>query len=357
MLSLLGLATSLAYIPGITGNALPTGWAILSLTLSLTLWIKADMTPFHTAGAAFLAYVAWSITWTPEPWDGLYTLWHFIILALAFRLGNTDLDLRPLWKGLAIGVGISSCVAALQYLGYTIVPTATPYAGIYYNGVASGAISAVAIVALLTIDQWYWVAILIPGLLLSGSRGAIFAAAFGTLLTFHRRAWVALIPLGAASIITYHLGPSDIQRFTIWSAALNHLDFWGNGAGSFLSVLMQTPHGLQHPEYAHNDYLQLVFEFGIGTLFLIPFVIPCAQYQHSLFPILGAVFLLAMVAMPLHIPVVAFVFAVASGRLCRDWTRTRFASDLVRPSIPIESDRCRQALPLELGLPQSELTP
>lgn len=352
MLFALGLATSLAYIPGVTGNALPTGWALLSLTLPLTLWIKADMTPFHWAGVAFLAYATFSTLWSPEPWDSAFRLWQFAIMALAFRLGSTNLHLTPLWKGLAIGVGISSGISMLQYFGCTIVPTTTPYAGLYYNGVVSGAITAMVIVTLAASNLRYWAIPLFPGLLLSGSRGALAAAFFGLLLCFHRRAWIAIIPIFGAFAITYHLGPSDIQRFTAWFAAWQHLEFWGNGAGSFLSLLMQTPYGLQHPEFVHNDYLQLVFEFGIGTLLLTPLAIPYARFDHQAFPIFGTFFLLAMVAMPLHIPVAAFVFFVASGRLCRDWHRTRWASFVRRHIVADEPEACRQAIPTQLGLPQ-----
>lgn len=328
MIFLLGLALSLAYIPGITGNALPTGWAVLSLVLPLTLWKKADMTLFHWLGALFLIYAAISSLWAPEPWDAVWRLWQFGILALGFRLGATSIDLKPLWKGLAVGVGISSFVAVMQHSGYNWLPHATPYPGIYYNGVASGAITALTIVALCSNGLWVWSAPLFPGLILSGSRAGIAATALGLLLCLHRQAWIALVPIIAAFAVTLHLGNSDIQRFNLWFAVASHLEFLGNGAGSIMSLFFTTPSGLQHPQFAHNDYLELLFEFGAGCLFLLPWAFVYAQSWHPLFPIPLTFLLLALVAMPLGIPVAAFIFAVASGRIAGDWHRAFFFSDL-----------------------------
>lgn len=349
MLFALGLATSLAYIPGITGSTLPTGWALLSLTLPLTLWVPTDMTPFHKAGAAFLAYTALSAFWSPEPWDAIWRLWQFSILALAFRLGSTNLNLTPLWKGLAIGVSASSVIAILQHSGYSIVSRITDSPGIYYNGVAAGAITAITIVALASADLWRWTIPLIPGLLLSGSRGAIFAGTFGLLVTIHRHAWLAIIPIGAAFFITIHLGPSDLQRFTIWRAAYHHLTWFGNGAGSFLSLFITTNGALQHVEYAHNDPLQLLFEFGIGCLSLLPFGLLYVQFWHPSYPIIATFLLLALVAMPLHIPIAAFAFAVASGRIARDWHLAWIASDSGR--FPLAWAK-PFPIPTQLGLSQ-----
>lgn len=351
-----GLALSLAYIPGITGNVLPTGWAFLSILLPLTLWIKADLTPFHWLGAVFLAYAALSILWTPEPWDGLYTLWHLGILALAFRLGSTNVNLTPLWKGLAVGLSASSLVSVIQLLGYNPVAHATPYPGLYFNGVAHGTALAIVIVALLSNRLWLWVPCLVPGLLLSGSRAAWIATLLGALFIFHRRAALAILPLLVFALTT-SIGPSDIQRFAIWSAAFHHLTLWGNGAGSFLSILLLGPYGLQHPEFAHNDYLQFAFEFGLGALPLLFGIWLYAQPQHPLFPVTAAFLLLALVAMPFHIPVVVCAFAVASGRLARDWHRARDVSNNLRPFLLYQSATSRQALSPKLGLPQSELTP
>lgn len=349
----LGLALSLAYIPGITGNVLQTGWAVLSLTLPLLLWVPTRaITVFHWAGAAFLTYAVISAQWSSNTWDSIFRLWQFAILAFAFHLGTLPVNLPSLWKGLAIGVGISSAVACLQWFGYTPLPHYTPYPGIYYNGVASGAITAITIIALLSSGLWRWALPLIPGLILSGSRSAIFCAAFGLLLTFHRRAWTILIPLLAALAVTLSIGPSDIQRYAIWSTTFRLLDFFGQGAGAFLTMVLSFNGTIAHVEYAHNDFLQLVFEFGIGCLPLLVFGFPYAQHHHPQFPVISVFALLALVSMPLHIPVVAFVFAVASGRLVRDYVTAWESSNLQRLYLPNESDTRRHPLPAQLGLPQ-----
>jgi hypothetical protein len=49
----LGVIVSLCYIPGMTGAAIPTQYAVLSAVLPFTLWRQGQFTIFHGLGIAF----------------------------------------------------------------------------------------------------------------------------------------------------------------------------------------------------------------------------------------------------------------------------------------------------------------
>jgi hypothetical protein len=176
----LGLTVSLCYVPGVTGAYIATQWPVLSVLLPLALWRSGPVTALHWAGVLFLTYAAVRLWSAPLFFDGVFGLWLLCIMSLSFWLGSTLDDLRGLYKGLALGVSVSSVVAVFQYFGTPLVlyGTSNP-AGLYVNSVSLGIISALLIVALVSERMWLWVPALAPGLLLSGSRGASIFAAYG----------------------------------------------------------------------------------------------------------------------------------------------------------------------------------
>jgi hypothetical protein len=141
-------------------------------------------------------------------------------------------------------------------------------AGLYVNSVVQGMVLALLVVALVSERMWLWVPLLLPGLLLSGSRGAWLALAIGLLSVYVRRAWVFGL-LGVAGLaLILHVQPmsSDETRLLIWNGALHFLTPWGWGPGSMFSWLLPYRDTLITPEYAHNDAIQLVFEYGVAAV-------------------------------------------------------------------------------------------
>ncbi len=271
----LGLILSVSYVSGWTGFSLPTGWAVFSLILPWLMWQRVEMTPVHWLGLAFLAYAIASSWWAPKPEDAIYELWHLAIIAMAFVLGQRCESLHGFWLGMGLGCTISAAVAIAQAHGFVAIPTnhyPTP-AGLFYNAAVSGAVGAVVLVGLLT-NRLYW---LIGGplilIFLSGSRGAYVALAGTWALAFlaalsGRGRLIALgflVLIGAAAALLFH-GPSDIIRETIWATLIKHMSILGDGVGSLQSLYVLTPDGISHIEHAHNDYIGLAYEFGLGCL-------------------------------------------------------------------------------------------
>lgn len=322
MLSL-GLLTSLAYIPGYTGAIIPTQWAVLSCVLPLALWREGSMTPLHWLGVAFLAYAFASTFWAADHLDAVWGLWTLSILALAFWLGSTCLNLRRLYIGLAIGLSVSSAVAILQFFGIRPVlgGTGLRSSGLFYNPIVLGSAGALVIVGLLSEKLYWWIPSVAPGFLLAQSRAAIFALFCGVWMVYRPRPLLLILGVLASAVLaTAFPTETDLIRYQLWWATFENLTLFGHGPGSFLSFLFISGKSLIHPEYAHNDALQLLFEYGIGSLALFAMLaLALAQTQSPEWPVLVTFVILGLASFPLYTPLCALVGAVCAGRLVAVW--------------------------------------
>lgn len=323
---LFGAIVSLCYIPGVSGAYIATQWPVLSILLPACLYARmAPMTLWHWVGLAFVTYAIVRLFSAPVPIfsDSVYGLWLVCVMACSFWFGSTLGSLRNLYAGLAFGVSISSAVAIFQDFGYSFVPYVSERpAGLYVNGVVAGMVAAMVIVALISERMWLWVPALLPGLVLAGSRGAWLALAIGLLGAYVRRVWVFGL-IGVAGLVFLFLvqpQSSDETRTLIWNDTLHFLTPWGWGAGSFFSWLIPYRNLLIHPEYAHNDALQLVFEYGIAAALPISiFAFAASQTQHREWPVIVVFVTAGCYAMPLYAPVTSFLACVVAGRIARAW--------------------------------------
>lgn len=332
----LGLAISLAFIPGYTGASIPTSWAVLSCALPLILWKPVSSTAVHWALGGFFLYALASTTWAINRYDAIYGLWLLAIVGGCFIYGAELPSLRQTMRGLAIGFGLSSALAVSQWLGHAPVLVNTGYPGLAFNAMLHGEILALIILGLVIERDWYFIPALLPGLLLSQSRGAYAALALGLVLTRVRSP--VLIVLGAASaafIATLHLSISDADRLNIWHAAWTNLTLFGHGPGSFLSVWFQpTPTTMEWPQHAHNDALQLAFEYGIGAA--IPMAVCAfllARVESQEWPLFAVFIFLGLFSFPLYSPITSVIGAMAAGRIVRDWAVVRRRLGLRRLSL------------------------
>lgn len=317
----LGLFLALASIPGYTSAAIPAGWAALSLTLPIVAWRPGPPSWAHVAMGLFLFYVFASIAWSLEPLDGVYRLWQLSLIGGAFWLGTVQ-EPRPILIGLALGYMISTTLALGQYLGIDYVLRFDPYTypGLHFLGVFSGAIGAILLVALATERLWLLVVCCLPGIYLSDSRGAILAALVGLTAIVIRRVWI--IPIVCVVVVVYvclHSLQSDIERRLIWYASFILLKPFGWGAGAYTDLFVETTRLVQ-AEHAHNDILQLLFEFGLGAIpFLAIWLGLCLQPQAKHWPVIAAFTVLSLFFFPLFTPLCAVVFALCAGASVRDW--------------------------------------
>ena len=226
-------------------------------------------------------------------------------------------SLRDLYITFGLVATLSSALAIAQAVfGWYPFPVwqVGQAPGLFFNPTHASQTAAIVIVSLVVTKVYWLIPGAIPGLYLAHSRGGWLALAIGLIATRLRQPiWFVVVALAFGVIFTYHPNSSDTQRLAIWHAAWINLTFWGNGFGSFQALYMGDPTCcVVHPEYVHNDYLQTVFEFGVWSV--IPFGIvgyAVSRTSAKAWPILICFLFMAGFSMPLHMPVVAAVGALA----------------------------------------------
>jgi hypothetical protein len=338
---LLGFIVSICFIPGITGAVVPTQWAVLSALLPLALWRSAPLGLDHKLGLVLLGLALLSAGWAPNIFDSLYGMWIALIWAGAFWLGSTTMDSRPMWCGLAAGLGVNSAVAIVQAFGYAPVLSRldTP-SGLFFNPTVLGAACALGLIALISWRQWFWTPFLLPGLLLSQSRGALIVLAFTALATRVRWYFTALALACGLALAAFSPFSSDLQRLFLWGSTIRSLNVFGHGIGSFNTLLVYNPtefypraSGMIHPEFVHNDYLQLWFELGVLALVAYGLLLRGLLRSHDPdWPVLVGFAILALFYFPLWCPVLAFIGCFAAGAIAG---RRRRGGEFVHNGGPI----------------------
>jgi hypothetical protein len=321
----LSLLISVAYVPGITGAAIPTGWAAMSFALPWVMLKDVKMTSAHYLGLVFIAYAAASLAWTTSPLDGVDELWHWAVIGLAFMWGSRQVLLTPFWKGLAIGCGISSAVALSQWLSYDFITTLdwNKPAGLFYNNAVAGSAAAIAIVGCMSVGLFRWALLPVPLLLISQSRGAWAAIAvvwiakvYTSFEGLERIVFTIVLAVAIGLAIVFFHGESDSLRLTIWQQVIEHLTVFGRGIGASQNVYLVTPHDFFHIEHAHNDYLNLLYEYGLGAFPL--FILAALLLEHSdayAWPAFVCCLFLSLYFWTLETPITSFTFAVVAGHV------------------------------------------
>ncbi len=329
---LLGLIVSVCYIPGVLGALVPTQWAVLSAILPLGLWYSNAKGSEVFLGLGALAFAALSLAWALNTYDAGYGLWLAAIWSLCFWWGAVQANFAGLYAGLACGLGVSSMIAVAQILGYQPVEASAGSifaTGLFFNSTQLGAIAALVLIGLVSRQLWWYIPPVLPALVLSGSRGA--AITLGLTMLAYLTRWpyalaAFLICFGAAAIAPSN---SDIQRLMLWGVALREFNLLGHGIGSFNTYLYYNPNeyyanatNLFHPEFVHNDYLQLWFELGVASLgmFAIYFR-TLSQHHHPDWPVFVGFATLGLFYFPLWCPVLAFIGLATAGRIASDRAR------------------------------------
>ncbi len=310
-----GLIPTVSITPA---QALPTGLIGLTLILPYALWGRFKLSLPHLLFLTFFLYAIASLGWSYDSkWYGLWLLLPWVV---GLCIGSAW-DQRSVWMGIAIGLGISSFVAIGQWMGLTwpLTTIGIP-AGLYLNQSLHGWLLALAVVGLVCNRMWPWALPLIPGLMLSHSRAALGLIAIGLFATVIRKPLVVLaLLLALAAIVLDTPYINDIQRVEIWRYAFLILTPFGNGVGSFMELWYHDPKQIWQAYFAHNDYIQLVFEYGIGALPLFAaWVWLALQSNDDLWPLHVTCLILACFAFPFYTPITAFIWALACGGIMRN---------------------------------------
>lgn len=315
----LGFGLLVCYIPNVFGWAIPTGWAYLSILLP---WlVRPRLYPF-------LAWAILGLLWTPVWQQGVLDVWKLAVLSTVFTLGLAGArDSRSLLLGLSLGMFVSTGVAVAQLWGWNGVyfATTTPLvpAGLFVNPDMMGETAVLISVWLLASGLWWPLIGTLPAVYLSHSRLALLALAVALLAwLWDRSRWLAvaimfLLPI-VATVQQKTLVDSIGPRLAVWADTVDGLTWLGRGPGSFL---IQYPAFATHtdtmdtrPEDAHNDFLQLAFQYGLGTFLLVPILLVGLTAPSSERFVLIAWCCIAFFSFPLAIPAEAFIGSFVLGR-------------------------------------------
>jgi hypothetical protein len=118
---------------------------------------------------------------------------------------------------------------------------------------------------------------------------------------------IPVFALGLAALTGSH--ESSMERLDIWAATVINLTFFGHGLNTFAAMAPQ--YG-----FSHNDFLQLAFEAGIGSLLAIPLCVYSVRRAGQWLPEACALIALvgaSLVSFPLHHPMGAALMALLAG--------------------------------------------
>ena len=312
---LLGLFLPVCFLAGLTGTAIPTQWPVLLIFLAVTFWQRRGRLSW--LWVAFLGYAGLSMLWSP---DFGFAVLVTCVWGLAFWYGAVSDDLTHLWQGLALGISINSVVAVLQQLGVNVFYSAGDIhpGGLLFNSTLLGACSALVLIAMVCRREWYFIPGILPALWLAHSRGAWIIAVFGLVARYvHWAIAAGIIIVGCAAFILIP-DPSNLRRIEFWAVAVHYLTVFGNGAGAFNSVYLAQGNTLTHAEYIHNDYLELVYSYGIIGLAPIGVLAAALRKTDAVdWSALVGFAALGLFYFPMETPIPAFIGCVVAGHLLR----------------------------------------
>lgn len=348
----LGIGLATVNIPNWTSFAIPTGWTLLSCALPFFFLHKVEMGVAHWLGAAFLFYVVISFLWCPIPAQAVWDLWLLGILAASFMLG-ARCDLKPLFIGFALGLGVSDLPMVPQFFGWNAIPFLWRPAGLFFNANALGETALLVAVALISLRLWWPLVFTLPAIAVTFSRGAWLAGGVIGIVFLWQRFRLAGIALALAVLFPVLLlaaakpDPGVSERIAIWTDTASGLSLFGHGPGSFW---MLYPKYAKHSdtmqirtEEAHNDFLELAFEFGIGALplFTIFFFALWRTQEEAMWKTALAFLVIACVGFPMRVPIEGFLGMVALGSLCGSRLLSRGDVDHWRSTLSLWLSRRR----------------
>ena len=325
-LAALALILGVAFIPGTIEDSIALRWAILALAPCLMLLRQACLTAGHTLIAAMVVWAAISLFWAPVEVDGVNAVAQLMLGGAVFCLGAATDDLKPAYIGLAFAVWISAALAVAQVFGFDGIAQSVAPAGLFTNKNFLAEIAALSLVACIGLRMWRLAIGPLVAIAVTTCREvwvALAVVACAWLWQRSRAAALACVCVAALAVaLTARESNSIAYRLDLWGNAIQQFTLAGNGAGAYDTESQKTASDQMlltaRAEHAHNDYIEAVFDYGIGTIFALALIV----YAMGSAPrnVESAVLLCLLVesafGFPWHLPATAFVGSLVAGRLC-----------------------------------------
>jgi hypothetical protein len=341
MISFFFFVLTILCLPGLPDGAETPRWCYLSLFLPLMV-IGRSVTLNWTAWM-LIAYLSVMAGLGPLWTEALYLYWHLLLAIVAFFLFRDNV--REMVIGVSGGLAVNSAVVIAQTYGWQGIPQLANYSGLFYNRNLAGEAAGMMLVMLIGYRLWWmipgilptfalgnrspWLAVGVCGVAYLWTRSRILGAL--TLLALPAALYIGSMPIWVHA----HILDSVWERWGTWSDTIEGFTFFGRGLGSFIATFPLFQHHTQalflRFEEAHNDPLQIIYEFGIGGVILIGLVIWQMEKSFSANRIPAWYGLLAfciegLFGFPLIKPVTSIVAAACAGAVFgrRDFVRDLF---------------------------------
>lgn len=315
-ISLYSFILTTLYWDGISGAATSPRWSFLAVATSLFLLFlhkkETKFTILHLTGLLFVIWCFVSLFWSFNRYDTIDALLKLLILTQVFILGSKLETLKYVFIGLAFGLFVSLFVSF--------------DAGLFVNKDVLAETSLFILVGLLVYELWWLTALIIPLFVTNYTvRGPFFI--IGVLIGiwfWNKNKLVTLFILLLFALGCFYIYHFDVriisvtQRLEIWINSLRGFSFIGHGYGTFHNTYPIYSDGdLVRPRFAHNEFLQILFENGIiGLILTIWFCINTIHEKEKY--IVLAWLLSACLYYSFNIPVSAFIFCITAGYISRN---------------------------------------
>lgn len=325
-------------IPGLPSGFYLPRWSILVVGSVCLLW--AIRTPRLGFGHwCFLAYIGWSalgLFWSISPLDTLQSIFLWLVMGAVFLAASQTEDMRLPWVGFIAGMAVNTAIAAMQYdqgwFDFTKGNTAGLVVGTFLNKNILASLCVLALVPAVRYRWWGAVPLMAFFALQPESRTAylmLAVVAAGLLRPYLSGRWfwstgIAMFTVVAVwavvDLTSFGRLISLNTRLAIWQIELANMTWLGWGLGTF-------PHLLPMYDYGHNEYLQVVFESGIGAVFLAAMLVYALGAKAEVENVIVAALLVECIfSFPLRVVPSFLVLAVASGYLCGCRDRARLTA-------------------------------
>jgi O-antigen ligase len=332
-----GFLLAVCFNPYIYTAATHPRWEYLAIALPIMIALFPSRNHFslnHLSGLIFLTWSALTLLWTPNILDGCASLIQLLIVAEAFVLGARLPTLKPTMTGLALGLSISSLILISPQL-QQILPhqfVAIDTEGLLGNPNMLAEAACLTLIGCIGYKLWWTLPLLLPAVLIPQARGAMLGLASAMVIAIWSRSKtlaISLMLLGiyAIAILTGHklgAGSSISERLIVWADTIKGLTFFGHGLGSFEYLFPFLTHhfdgAISVVDHPHNELLEIWFETGAVGLGLYCLLVAASfgSADSITRPILAAFVVIGMFAFPSHMPVTAFIGALALGHAARN---------------------------------------
>jgi len=285
----------------------------------------------------FVLWCAVTLSWCPNIYFGLNAFWQLILMAGVFALGSSMTTIRPVLIALGIGFSLNGLLVLYQGLvwnpfAYLMTPGNPAIVATFINGNLLAECASLTMIGLAAYRMWWMLPGLVPSIVLPWTGGTPRAPllALGAALVVYVwkwRPWLAVhlgtLGIGLVLLVIAGHGHADSagQRLGMWQDTLYGLNFWGHGLGGFYKTFPEYANHLNtmvsRPENAHNDYLEAIYEVGIGAVLMVYLV--CMAFQTAQLPerlMLVGQLTISSFGFPLHMPVGQFMAALILGAAC-----------------------------------------